>query len=52
MKKTNITKFLLSLLMVFTIIFTNTITPTSSQGNNNHVQFFAENSPFSVPIEE
>lgn len=51
MKKTNITKLLLSLLMVFTITFTNA-TFTFPQDNDNHVQLFAENSPYSGFTEE
>ena len=46
MKKTNVTKLLLSLSMVFTIIFTNTTISTIPQDNNNYVQLFAEDSPY------
>ena len=52
MKKTNITKFLLSLLMVFTITITNATISTYPQENDNHVQLFTENSPYSGPKEE
>lgn len=46
MKKTNVTKLLLSLCMVFTIIFTNTSRSTIPQDNSNQMQLFAEDSPY------
>lgn len=46
MKKTNITKLLLSLLMVFTITLTNTAIPTFPPNNSGDIQLFAENSSY------
>lgn len=46
MKKTNITKLLVSLLMVFTITFTNATALFFPQNNSSHVQLFADNSTF------
>lgn len=46
MKKTNITKLVLSLLMVFTITLTNAAIPTLPRENSDHIQLFAQDSPY------
>lgn len=52
MKKTNITKLVLSLFILLTITFTNTSVSTLPQDNSNHVQLFVESSNYSELTDE